>query len=1078
MKLTLVLLTACLQVAANTFSQGKITLKMETSDIRKVLFAIEKKSSYRFLFDEAMIKGKPPVSINVENADINEALGQALHNTGIAYKVLNTNLVVLKEAATAADIQEVRVTGRVTDAAGTPLPGVTIAIKGSNMGTTTGDDGSYAITVPDGAVLVFSYVGFATQEETVGGRTSINVTLQPSATSLDEAVVVGYGTLRRSQVVGSVAKVDGKELAKQPVLTASQALQGKASGIQIIAPGDPGSQPQVRIRGTNTVSGDANPVYVVDGVITDNITSINTMDIASVEVLKDAASQAIYGSRAANGVILITTKKGTTGRLRVDLNAYTGIRSMTSKVKMADARTYAQYTNEARGYDNQEPMFPDLDALEYNTDWFDEVTRAGLLQNYNVSMSGGSEKTTYYFSAGYFSDDGIVRNENYERANFRLNNAYKIAPFLEFGHNLNMSVTRSKNKPSPFNDAYRNAPTTPVRFPNGDYGLLEGLSVANPVKANEQQDHTNKRIRLQGDVYALLKPVKHLSIRSSFSFNRSNYDNLNYNYAYDPISIGTDNISSLEVEDGKSFYYNFDNNATYHRTLAGRHEIIATLGYSAERNTSSRLIVRGNNVPPQSNLWYMEYADPTSVQLVENDGTLVQRASLYSRLTYTFDNKYNLSGVLRRDGSSNFPVNNKWGTFYSIGGSWVVSRERFMQNQKLFDELRIRAGYGKLGNDRVPSPVASLSPVSQLDNYWFGGNGYPIVPGISIVELRDATVSWEETKGIDAGLEFTMLRQRLSGEVTYYNKLSNVYIPVTLVALAGDKSNDVFSRAADVRNKGVEISLNWSDQASENFSYHAGFNVTFNRNNVEKVQGSLQLKGGSLGNGEVVTNTVEGEEVGSFWVYEVTGIFKTQEEVDATKAKITGSKPGDFQYRDVNNDGVLNDLDRMFVGSYQPRTYFGLNAGFNWKQLDFSVDCYGNTGNKIYNGKKAIRIGNDNIEAARAENRWTPDNINGTQPRASNTIPKPSTYYVESGDFFRINNVTLGYSLPAQQWNIGISALRVYASAQNPFIAKKYSGFTPELPGLNNSNNSLSAGIETGIYPVSTTYMFGVNVSF
>ncbi len=1075
MKLTLLLLTiACLQVSAKTYSQGSITLNMKAAELKKVLMAIEKKSEYRFLFDEDVVKGKPRVNIAVEDANINDVLGRLFSNTGISYRILTTNLVVLKEtdSPNKINVREVTVTGRVTNIEGNPVEGASVSVKGTSVGTTTDASGNYRLTVPDNATLLFSSIGFTEREEVVGDRTVINVVLVPADRTMDEVVVVGYGSLRRSQIVGSVAKVSGTEITKQPVLTAAQGLQGKASGIQVIASGDPGSQPQVRIRGTNTVSGNANPVYVVDGVITEDIVGINNADIESIEVLKDAASQAIYGSRAANGVILITTKRGKAGKMRIELNSFMGVKSMTSKVKMADALTYAQYTNEARGYDNQPPMFPDLNALEYDTDWFDEVIQNGLIQNHSVALSGGTDKTTYYFSAGYFEDEGIVKNENFKRLNFRLNNNYKVASFLEFGHNLNLSVTRGFNKPNPFNDAYRNAPTTPVRFPNGDYGLLVGLSVGNPVKANDQIHSTSNGTRIQGDVYSVLKPIKNLSIRTSFAFNRSDGNSLTYNYPYTPISIGSDNLSSLSVGSGTGFYYNFDNNATYNRRF-GVHEVIATLGYSAERTRTTSQSASGDSVPVERNLWYISRANPNSIEATSG-GSLTTRASMYSRLTYTYDNKYSLSGVLRRDGSSNFPRSNQWGTFYSLGASWVITREQFMENLGWLNELKLRAGYGRLGNDRVPGTVASLNPVSLAGNYSFGGDLYPIVPGLTINQIRDAAVSWEVTEGVDIGLEFATLGRRLTGEIAYYNKLSNVYIPVNLVALAGDNDNSVFSKAADVRNDGVELGLRWQDNASRDFRYHVGFNVTFNNNNVERVNGSLLLRGGSLGNGEVVTYTVEGNEIGSFWVYDVIGIFKTQDEVNATP-RVTGTKPGDFIYRDVNKDGVINDLDRVFVGSYQPKTYYGINAGFTWKSLDFSVDCYGNAGNKVYNGKKAIRLGNDNIEAARANDRWTPTNLEGSQPRASNAIPKPSTYYVESGSFFRVNNITLGYSLPASNWNIGMSSLRFFASAQNPIISKKFSGFTPELPG---GNNGLSAGIELGIYPVSTTYMFGVNVTF
>lgn len=1076
MKLTMLLLTvACLQVSAHTYSQEKITLKMQTAEIKKVLAAIEKKSEYRFLFNEDVVKGKPLVSIDVQKADINEVLTRVFSNTGIAYRILHTNLVVLKETDSPADIAAsvLTVSGKVTSVSGESLAGVSVTVKGSSVGTTTDVNGNYSLVVPDDAVLVFSYIGYAAVEEPVSGRTTVNIVLQTAERTMDEVVVVGYGTLRRSQVVGSVAKVSGADIARQPVLSAAQGLQGKASGIQVIASGAPGSQPQVRIRGTNTITGNPNPVYVVDGVITDDIRNINLSDIESVEVLKDAASQAIYGSRGSNGVILITTKSGKGGKLKIGLDSYVGFRAVTSKVKMADARTYAAYSNEARSYDNQVPLF-DLDTLQYNTDWFDEITRNGMVQNHVVNLSGGTDRTTYYFSAGLFKDEGIVHGHDYTRGVFRINNEYRLADFLKLGHNLNLSIAHSNNKPSgdAFNAAYRQAPTTPVKFPNGNYGYLSALSVGNPVASLEYTNNISDGVRLLGNIYGEITPVKGLVLRTSMNFDRYN----NSSRAYTPkyfIWSGQQNDSSvLNISRGQGFYYIFDNSATYRNIFASDHEVSAMVGYSAERDRSSSFSGTGRGVPAEENLWYLDQSNPNS-RTLSNSGSITRRASVYGRLTYSFLNKYNLNGVLRRDGSSNFPVNQKWGTFYSAGASWIVSREGFMQNQKIFDELKLRAGYGKIGNDRIARGSA-LNPVTNINNaYSFGGDVYPIVSGITFNQITNATFSWETTEGIDAGFEFTALNRKLTGEIAYYNKLTKAYIPVTLAAAFGDADNSVISQAADVRNKGVEFNFGWKDDIGKSFSYRIGFNVTFNTNNVERVDGNLLLRGGSLGNGQIVTYTVVDQPIGSFWVYETAGIFRDSATLLATP-RLTGTRLGDLIFVDQDKDGVINEKDRVFAGSYQPKTYYGISGGITWRALDFSFDCYGNAGNKVYNGKKAIRLGNDNIEAARAENRWSPTNGNGTQPRASNAIPAPSDFYVESGNFFRINNITLGYTFPSSGWNVGISGLRVFASAQNPAIFKKFSGYTPELP----AESAINSGIELGIYPITSTYMVGVNVSF
>jgi TonB-dependent starch-binding outer membrane protein SusC len=953
-----------------------------------------------------------------------------------------------------------------------PLPMATVQIKGTTQGTISDINGKYVLqNVPPGATLVFSFVGMVSQEIVVGASTVIDITLQSDVQQLEKVVVIGYGSARRSQVVGSVSRVANDEITKQPVMNAVQGLQGKTAGVQIISSGEPGSQSEVRIRGTNSITAGANPIYVVDGVIVTDISNINTNDVESMEVLKDAASQAIYGSRAANGVILVTTKAGKMGKMRIDFDAYVGVRSMTSKVKMADARTYAQFTNEARGYDKQPPMF-DIDTLKYNTDWFDAITRKGTVQNYSMNISGGTEKTSYYFSADYFSDEGILKGNYYNRFVLRNSNDYRINKYLTFGHTVNFTYAYNNIKPNVFTDAYRIGSTAPVKNPDGTYGYVTGLSVSNPVAAIDYTNHFTKEYRLQGNAYLELKPIEGLSLRSSINFNRPELESTDYVPLYFVSSTQQTSNSTLNLENKYSLFYIFDNNATYTNTFAEKHEIKLTVGYSAEHDKGSSAGGTRQNVPDQSNLWYLDQGDPNSATNYSN-GYIKQRASLYSRLTYTFNNKYNISGVLRRDGSSLFPPEQKWGTFYSVGASWILSREGFIDNLNIFDALKIRGSYGKIGNDNLTdATIGILTPVTITGGYNFGGNGVPISQGITLDQIKDATITWEPTTGVDLGLEFVVLKNRLEGEIGWYSKLTKAYVPVKLNSAAGDADQQVISQAADVRNKGIEIVMSWKQNFSSSFNYHVGFNITFNQNNVEKVRGGLQLKDGGLGNGNITTYTVEGQPIGSFWVYKTEGIYQTADEITATP-HLTGTKPGDLKLADVNGDNTLDERDRIFVGSYQPKTYYGINLGVGWKSIDLSVDCYGNAGNKIFNGKKAVRFGNDNIEQARADNRWTPDNTGGTQPRASNAIPAPSTYFVESGDFFRINNVTLGYTFNSEKWGTGISRLRLFASAQNPLIVKKYSGFTPELPG-----SATSSGIELGIYPVFSTYMVGVNLTF
>ncbi len=964
----------------------------------------------------------------------------------------------------------ITVSGIVRDSKGETLIGASVFVKGQEtLGTVTDVDGTYSLQVDENATLIFSFTGYESQEVAVGGRGVIDVVMQESALQLEQVVVVGYGTLTKKQVTGAISQVKGDDLKKQPLLTAVQGVQGLAAGIQVIGSGEPGTQPRVQIRGINTVLTNENPLYVVDGVITDNITNINSADIFSIDVLKDGAA-AIYGTRAANGVILITTKRGKEGKMSVSLDTYRGFRQLINVVDMADAQFYAEYTNEARAYEGLDPLF-DLDTLKYDTDWFDEISQQGVVQSYNLSISGGSPNLSYLFSAGYFSDEGVLRGAEFERVTLRANNEYKPFKFLRLGNVLNANLTKSNNKSSgAFTDAYRMGATAPVITAYGNYGYVNGLSVANPLATLELANNFSKGNRLQGSFYGEADLFQGLTFRSSWGYDKTVGDNTNYNGVYS-YGIYNNPISELRLDNYNQFYWIWDQTLRYSKQFGDNHTLELLGGHSAERDKGSSHVIRVQDVPADRNLWYIGQGDPATVTVPGHGGFQLRRESWFGRVNLGFLGKYNLSGTIRRDGSSAFPDAEQWGTFYSAGASWIVSEESFLKDVNVLDYLKLRAGYALLGNDNISrlvnNELAQLLSVSQTDPYGFP-NG--LVAGITINQLKDASATWEETTSFDAGLEFGFAKN-LTGEISYYNKLTNAYIRVPTPAVVDP--DGILSRAADVRNKGIELGLKWNEFSTPDFGYRFSFNATFNKNNVEAVKGGIDLKDGGLGNGEVTTSTVVGQPIGSFWVYETDGLYQDLASINDSP-HFTGTLPGDFRYKDTNGDGVLDERDRVFLGSYQPKVFYGVSGGVNYKSFDFTIDCYGNAGNKVYNGKKGVRFGNDSVEAAR-EGRWTPDNRDTKEPRASNNIPKPSSYFVESGNFFRINNVTLGYTLPTGITDrASIGKARFFVSAQNPIIKKKFSGFTPELPG----SSALNSGIELGVYPSLATYMVGVNVDF
>jgi TonB-linked SusC/RagA family outer membrane protein len=1001
-------------------------------------------------------------------------------------KICYLCVLVLLALHTVVQAQSQRVTGRVVSQADKQgLPGVTVIVKGTTTGTSTDANGQYTISVGEGAVLQFSMIGMKPQEVPVGNQTTLNVELADDAKALEEVVVVGYGTQRKIDVTGAVAQVKGEELVSQPVLSATQALQSKVAGVQIINSGAPGQAPTVRIRGTGTLLGGAEPLYVVDGIITEDIRNINTSDITSVDVLKDASATAIYGVRAANGVVLITTKRGRVGAPSVTYDGYVGIRTPTNRVKLADAQLFAQYNNEAVRYDDPNVALPfDPSAVTGNTDWFKAITRTGFQHNHTLSVSGGTDKTTYLFSAGYFSEKGILQGTEYNRLTIRLNNDYTLSPVLKLGHNLSLandnSNLSSANDPaiptsggifSAFTNAYKQAPTVPVRNPDGSYGFTPRNNVANPVAQLDYTNYKSRGLRLQGSFYGNLTVLKKITLLSNFGIESNMNRSFNYNPVYRVSANQFNQTSALTSGRVNSTRWIWTNTAEYASTFSERHNVKILAGYVGERYQDNVLTGGRQDVPPQSNYFYLNTGNASSATNSEV-GSIQTRQSYIGRVNYNYADRYLLTATARYDGSSKFPTNNRWGFFPSIGVGWVLSEEPFLRNKTPFDVLKARVSWGKTGNDRI-DPSAFLYTIASGQDYALGPN-QTLQQGRTITNLIDPNLHWEVTTGTDIGLEFALAKNRLTGELAYYNKLtSDALFTRPIDAIFGDVDASFLTNAASVRNRGFEAALSWRNSPSADFQYNVGANVTINRNRLENVQGGLPINEGGIGNGQYTTRTAVGQPIGSFWVWQTNGIFQTQDQIDGAP-HIEGTKPGDFRYVDQNGDGVIDDNDRIFVGSYQPKLYFGVNGGLTYRAFDFSTDWYANFGNKVYNGKKAQRFGNENIEASRA-NRWTPTNPSNTEPRASNAVPVSSTYYIESGSFFRINNITIGYTLPKDFTSRAkLSRVRFYVTAQNAVTIKAFSGYTPELPG----SNPLNAGIELSTYPVTSAYLAGLNIGF
>jgi TonB-linked SusC/RagA family outer membrane protein len=887
---------------------------------------------------------------------------------------------------------------------------------------------------------------------------------------MEQAVVIGYATAKKKDLTGAMSSIKGAEIMQQPVLTASQALQSKMAGVQITNSGAPGSAPNVRIRGTGSVIGGAEPLYVVDGVITDDIRNINTADILTIDVLKDASSTAIYGVRAANGVILITTKRGGSGKPKLNYDGYAGVKFMTNKIAMARPGTFSKYSNEAAG------TFAVLPSdITGETDWYATLTRPGNMNNHNLSISGGTEATSYLFSVNYYNENGILNDNSYERVSIRSNNEYRVSDKLKFGNNIGITRWNSNNKPfSLFTDAYNAAPIYNAKNPDGTYGFTPLSDVGNPLAKLELTDDKTWGNRFMGNLYGDLKLKKNLSFRSAFGLDYDNSRGANYQQRYRVSATQKYDTTTLTQSEMEKYRWIWDNTLTYTPTLKKGHNLSILAGHTAERYDGFEQSFKLDGVPFAQQYRYLNTGRDAILGTINYQRPIAdygRRESYLSRVSYNYQGKYLLNASFRRDGSSKFPTQNRWGNFPSVGLGWMVSNESFMKNVRSINMLKVRGSWGRVGNDRI-NPSEFVTLLSTGLSAVFGNQ---VVLGSTIAEIKDPNLKWETTEEVDLGIDFEAINGHISGVIDFYNKktlgaLFNIPLPGGL----GDNNNSMLTNAADILNRGIEVSLRYNKNSKGDFNYSIGANATFNQNKVLGLGSGLPTNFGSLRNGEFATRVAAGQPIGSFWVYETNGIFQSETEVDAAP-HFLGTQAGDFRIVDQNGDGKLNDLDRIYVGSYQPKCYVGINGNFKYKQWDLNLDILGNFGNKVFNGKKTVRYGgNYNVEKAVADARWTPTKPSNTNPRAFNGVPKPTDYFVESGSFLRLNNFTLGYNLPARiAKKSKVQGYRFFITAQNALTWKKFSGFSAELPG-----SPADAGIELDIYPTSSTFLTGLSIQF
>ncbi len=935
----------------------------------------------------------------------------------------------------------------------------------------TNDKGELELVTTPGITIEISASEYESQSIVLSDNLKLDIQLEPKVENVGEVVVVGYATSKRRELTGSIGSVSGATLTKQPVLTASQALQGKLAGVQITSSGAPGSAPTVRIRGTGSVIGGAEPLYVVDGVITEDIRNINNADILSVDVLKDASSTAIYGVRASNGVILITTKAGTRGKASVTYDCYYGIKSISNNVDMAGPNMFATYSNEAAG--TFAIIASDI-SKKPTTDWFDAITRTGIQQNHSISVSGGGDLATSLLSVNYMKEQGILSGNDYERLSIRNNNTFNINKSLKIGNNVGLSKYHSNNKPfSLFTQAYNAAPIYTAKDENGVYGYTTKSDVGNPLAALDYTNDQSYGYRLMGNIYADLDLGKGFSFRSSFGTDMYENNGESYQTKYKVSPTQKYDTTTLTLSTSRGYRWIWDNIVTYTKQLKDQN-LKVMFGHTAEQYDGEQMAISRDGVPPQSQYRYLNTGSSTvQANLLYQSpiGDYGRRESYLTRVNYGFKDKLFVTASFRRDGSSKFPIQNRWGNFPSVGVGYEISKESFFHIPKM-NYLKIRSSWGKVGNDRIyPSEFVTL-----LSSGLTAVFGNQVKNGTTIAEVKDPNLKWETTTEYDLGFDYEFFGGRLKGTVDYYYKYTaGALFNIPLSAGLGDNNNAMLTNAADISNTGLEFTIGYNNDARKHkVAYSVSLNATFNKNRVENLGLGQPTNFGNLNNGEFATRVAAGQPIGSFWVYQTDGVYQNQAEINKTP-HLFGVQPGDFKFVDVNGDGVINDKDRQYVGSYQPICYLGINNQISYKSWDLSFDIFSNIGNKVFNGKKTVRYGgNYNVEYDVALNRWAPNNPTNDYPRAFNGVPKPSTYFVESGSFARLNNFTIGYKLP-NTWarKSHVKSYRFYITAQNLVTWKAYSGFTAELPGA-----PPEAGIELNVYPTSHTILTGVNIQF
>lgn len=1116
----LLLFIGVISISAKSFSQEtKVSIKVKNKTVNEVFTQIKEQTSYSFWFDANDVDINRKVSINVKEETVKNVLQSILQGQGLDFTVKGNHIIIARkqDMTSISTVQQNRkISGIVKDPTGEPIIGANVIVKGAQIGNMTDMDGRFTLEVPEQSILQVSYIGFLTQEIKVGNESNFTITLIEDTQSLEEVVVVGYGVQKKKLTTGATVQVKGDDLQKLSTVSPLSAMQSQSPGVTIVQnSGKPGSDYKVNIRGIGTV-GNSDPLYIIDGFVGGDMNLINPSDIESIDVLKDAASAAIYGSRAANGVILVTTKRGKAGKANITYDGYVGFQNISKKLDMLDAQQYVNLQNEA--YTNTGVPTPDFGSLvpTWNdvqngwtgTNWLNETeNKNALIQNHSLNVVGGTEQSIYSIGISDTEQEGIIGQPvtpKYTRYSLRINTEHTIIKnkshdVLKFGETL-LYTHKKETGDFGIGDMYNNSlrtilaasPLMPIMNAKGEYheALNYDMTTANPIGAyyyNNAQT-VKKTNSLIGSVYAEIQPIKDLIFKTNFGFSYNTLSSRGYYPAYYLSNTLLREEASVSQQQHQKMGFQWENTLSYKFKIKENNNISVLVGQSIEKSGLGESITGSNKGTSFEGL---DYAYLGNIQTIDASATKLGGlpfqetaiSSFFGRINYDFKETYMLSLSMRADGSSNFARGNRWGYFPSVSAGWVMSNEKFMHpTENWLSFLKIRASWGQNGNQNI-DPFQYLAIYSFTNAYYYFSKdkstwtvgGYPSI-------LPNNNITWETSEQIDLGFDSRFFDNRLGFSFDWYQKKTKDWL-VQAPILASFGTGAPFINGGDVRNQGVELSLNWNDNVGD-FRYGATFNVGVNKNEVTRIANNEGYIDGTAGsftiNNVSIYRAQEGNPIGFFYGYKTDGVFQSQEQIENYQgAKLEGVKPGDLIFLDTNNDGKIDAADRTMIGDPNPNATLGFSLNFAYKGFDLSIVTNGVLGNQIATSYKDVSNYKQNWAAEIYQNRWHGAGTSNRYPRidaaATTNWTNFSDIYIENGDYLRIQNITLGYDFKKLFPKMPLSQARLYMTVQNLYTFTGYYGMDPEIGyGMDN----WARGIDVGIYPAPRTFLFGANIKF